>query len=384
MAKGEIYIDGVIEMVGYDGWDSVTLSSVRNQVNALPDDTTELTVHINSVGGDVVAGFAIHDFLKGLEMTVTTVVTGLCASIATVIAQAGSIKLMTPNSEYMIHNPFMWAEGTADDIEAQAKFLRDTENKIVDFYVKNTDMNEDDLRLLMTAETWMSADEALAAGFITGVTESMSAKALEMQNRARNKQQFKAVALLQIPNPKQRTMSSTKKPSVLEALIARVKNTLTPTMKAYTLEGGEVINTDSEDDIAVGQVVTDAEGATLEAGSYVIESGETITVDEAGVVTSVEEVEEEQMAEANADALEVALQAIEKLAEAQQELLTSINEVKESAAANADALTRITNGSKPAARKVTPRPQPKAPEANGLGIKESAAAFKENHKRKVK
>lgn len=174
--RHDIFINGFIgdifDMFG-DG-NSFSLKNLNEELAANPN-STEIIVHINSGGGLVSEGFAIYDKLVSLNKPVTTIVEGMCGSIATVIAQAGSRgkRKMFQNSEYFIHNP-LWVPGgpdahTADELEMLTAELRKNEDRLIDFYVKNTTASREDLSAKMKVETTLTAQEAKAMGFIDEV-----------------------------------------------------------------------------------------------------------------------------------------------------------------------------------------------------------------------
>jgi ATP-dependent Clp endopeptidase proteolytic subunit ClpP len=160
MAKSaSIFIHGDIipwQDSSSEDWGMVNLKSVTRQLRDAKDDGADtIDVHIHSNGGDVTEGFAIHDVLVNSGMKVNTIVDGSCYSIATVIFLAGSKRSMSKNSQLMIHNPFGFAGGTADDIEKYADQVRDAENKILDFYIEKTGADRDQLSAMMKEETFI-------------------------------------------------------------------------------------------------------------------------------------------------------------------------------------------------------------------------------------
>ena len=157
-------------------WGEVNLKYVQNQIQNQSEADT-LIVHINSMGGDVDEGFAIHDVLRSTGKKIITQVEGMCASIATVIALAGDERRMTENSEFMIHCPMMWAGGTADEVQEQADMLQEVENKVVDFYVKKTGAEKDSIIAMMKEETYLTSEQAKNLGFVTDVVTTMKAVA---------------------------------------------------------------------------------------------------------------------------------------------------------------------------------------------------------------
>jgi ATP-dependent Clp endopeptidase proteolytic subunit ClpP len=172
-----IFIDGQIGQ-GFFGF-GLTLPQIETQFDPKADD---IEVHINSVGGDLREGFAIHDFLASTGKPVTTVVVGKCYSIATIILMAGSKRLMQPNAEIMIHNPWGQIQGTAEEIQKYASWVREQEDQILDFYVKETGGKKDEIKKMMDEQTFMNYDKAKGAGFVTGQVEEMKAVALYNPN----------------------------------------------------------------------------------------------------------------------------------------------------------------------------------------------------------
>ena len=132
MSVVEIVVEGEV------GWD-VTLSSVRQQFIAV-ENPTHINVKINSVGGDVDEGFAIHDYLRSHGLPVTTVGEGRVYSIATVILLAGDEgeRFMSPNSQFMVHNPWAYVAGNADELETYTAELRRRETQLAQFYAAKT------------------------------------------------------------------------------------------------------------------------------------------------------------------------------------------------------------------------------------------------------
>lgn len=140
-------------------------------------DVKNLNVYINSGGGDVFAGNAIYNRLKAHNAHKTVYIDGVAASIASVIALSGDEIIMPENSYMMIHKAWTMAIGNSDDLRKSADRLEQIEQSIVDVYNTCTgeDVNEDKIKSLMAAETWLSASEA--ADFFTAVTMSESLKA---------------------------------------------------------------------------------------------------------------------------------------------------------------------------------------------------------------
>lgn len=165
--KAEIMIYDVIgESFFFEG---VTAKSVAESLAAI-GSAEEIDVRINSPGGSVWQGMAIYNGLKNHSAKINVHIDGLAASMATVVAMAGDNINMAQNAMFMIHEPRTYAEGTAEDMLSQASMLEKLTTQAVGVYVSRTKMKEEDVRSAMNAETWYTAEEAKAAGFITNIT----------------------------------------------------------------------------------------------------------------------------------------------------------------------------------------------------------------------
>ena len=128
-------------------------------------DGEDVEININSNGGSVTGGIAIANMLKGYSGKVTCNVLGVAASIASVIACAGKTLAMGEGSFLMIHNPWAYTQGTAEDLRKDADTLDKMRDAIIAVYKGKCGGDEKDLKALMDAETWLSRDEAREAGF---------------------------------------------------------------------------------------------------------------------------------------------------------------------------------------------------------------------------
>lgn len=163
-----LYIDGVISQ---DSWwgDEATPQQLRDELKEVKGDTLEVV--INSPGGDVWAGVAMHDALKELDVEVTVRVSGLAASIASVIAMAGDKIVMTPGSTMMVHKASMFAWGNSDEMAKAIEMLETVEEGIVSIYSDRSGLPKDEVQALLKAETWMSAEKAVELGFADSVVK---------------------------------------------------------------------------------------------------------------------------------------------------------------------------------------------------------------------
>lgn len=148
--------------------DEVTPKEFAEDLKAL-GDITELTVRINSGGGDVFAGQAIYSLLKSHPAKVTVYVDGLAASIASVVAMAGDTVIMPRNAMMMIHNPWAMAVGNAGDFRKLADDLDKIREGMIAAYQAKAGIDREELVQLLDAETWLTADEAKELGFVDEV-----------------------------------------------------------------------------------------------------------------------------------------------------------------------------------------------------------------------
>ena len=134
----------------------------KNELNAGSGD---ITVWINSPGGDCVAAAQIYNMLANYKGNVTVKIDGIAASAASVIAMAGSTVLMSPVSMMMIHNPATFAFGDHAEMEKAMEMLDGVKDSIINAYTLKTGMSRAKLSRLMDAETWMDATKAVELGF---------------------------------------------------------------------------------------------------------------------------------------------------------------------------------------------------------------------------
>ncbi|MBI2743942.1 MAG: ATP-dependent Clp protease proteolytic subunit [Chlamydiales bacterium] len=131
---------------------------------------------INSPGGSIDAGFAVWDQVKMITSPVTTLVTGLAASMGSILSlcAAPGRRFATPNSRIMIHQPSIHAvvRGQATDLDIQAKELLKTRAAIVDVYVDATGKDAKTIEKALDRDTWMSAEEALKFGLLDKIVLS--------------------------------------------------------------------------------------------------------------------------------------------------------------------------------------------------------------------
>lgn len=133
-------------------------------------DISQIDVRINSPGGAVFEGMAIYNTLANHPANVTVHIDGLAASIATIIAMAGDKINMAENAMFMIHEPSGVQVGTSASMLEMAGLLEKLTNSSVDVYASRSKQDPVAIRTAMTAETWYTAAEAKAAGFVDAIT----------------------------------------------------------------------------------------------------------------------------------------------------------------------------------------------------------------------
>lgn len=187
--KGEIYIYGDIVSTKWDDSD-VTAIDFKKELDSL-GDVKEIDVHINSAGGNVFEGHVIYNMLKTHKAKINVYVDALAASIASVIAMSGDTIFMHKNSFLMIHNSWIMTVGNSRELRETADLLDKTDASSNHAYLdKATNISEEELKQLLEAETWLTADEALEKGF---VDEILGANQTAASISKESAQRFKTV-----------------------------------------------------------------------------------------------------------------------------------------------------------------------------------------------
>ncbi|WP_058953050.1 head maturation protease, ClpP-related [Clostridium tyrobutyricum] len=178
--EGELLLYGDISDSTWWG-DEITPKNFKEELDSLGDIKT-LNVYINSGGGDVFAGQAIYSMLKRHSATVNVYVDGLAASIASIIAMAGDNVKMPKNSMLMVHNPWSFGMGNANDFRKLADDLDKVRESMISVYEDKTGMEKEKIVELLDAETWMTAEEAVEFGFADEIEEEKQVAA-SLNNR---------------------------------------------------------------------------------------------------------------------------------------------------------------------------------------------------------
>lgn len=167
--QAEIYIFGDITSWEYLESDvsSYTLARELREMQ----DVDEITVYINSYGGEVAEATAIYNQLKNHPAKVTTVCSGFACSAASVVFMAGRERIMNKASRLMIHNAMVSARGNAEELRKAAEDLDSINELSITAYMDRVTISEEALRELMDRETWIKPEDAVAMGFATGIAE---------------------------------------------------------------------------------------------------------------------------------------------------------------------------------------------------------------------
>ena len=162
-----LFLNGTIaEQSWFD--DDVTPQIFKDE---LMSGSGDITVWINSPGGDCVAAAQIYNMLMEYPGNVTVKIDGIAASAASVIAMAGTKVMMSPVSMLMIHNPMTMAFGNTAEMQKAIDMLGEVKESIINAYELKTSLSRAKLSRLMDAETWMNANKAVELGFADAILE---------------------------------------------------------------------------------------------------------------------------------------------------------------------------------------------------------------------
>jgi ATP-dependent protease ClpP protease subunit len=162
----------VYGVIGSSFWeDGVTATQVSEQLSSAAGKASSVKVRINSPGGSCFEGVTIYNLLRSCGLPVTTVVDGLAASAASVIAMAGDKIQMGRGTLLMIHPAWMMAAGSADELRKEADILDKITGQMVGIYSKRTGGDAATIAELVAAETWLTPDEAIGLNFADEMTD---------------------------------------------------------------------------------------------------------------------------------------------------------------------------------------------------------------------
>lgn len=162
--KAEMVLYGTIGSSWFE--EGITAKMVSDALASLPSTVNEITVRINSGGGDVFEGFTIYNRLKQHKAKKIVYIDGLAASIASVIALAGDEVIIGEGGFYMVHLPWTWTSGNRIDLDEVSNRLVAIEDQLINVYVKKTKKDREEVRAMLVEERWLNGDEAIEHGFV--------------------------------------------------------------------------------------------------------------------------------------------------------------------------------------------------------------------------
>jgi ATP-dependent Clp endopeptidase proteolytic subunit ClpP len=165
------------DVIGQDWFGGITAKQFSEELKAAGDIST-IKLRINSPGGDVFDGLAIYNQLVRHPAKVEADVDGEAASIASIILMAANKIRIADNAMVMIHDPWSFAVGSADDMREKAALLDSVKTNLVRTYAARTGQAEDVVSEWMSLETWMDAATAKERGFADVITEPLRAAAV--------------------------------------------------------------------------------------------------------------------------------------------------------------------------------------------------------------
>ncbi|RMT80524.1 head maturation protease, ClpP-related [Pseudomonas viridiflava] len=187
----EIYIYGEI-----GGW-GITANQFIQDLKAIDDGVSPIVAAFNTIGGDLFDGLAIHNALNRLGERCTARIDALAASAGSVAACGAHRVVMASNAMFMIHNPWTYIAGDAEGLRKVADVLDQTLEAIIAAYkAKSPDIDEVELRRMVNAETWLTAQEALALGLADEIGNGVEVKACLGQGAAMQRYRQTPKALL--------------------------------------------------------------------------------------------------------------------------------------------------------------------------------------------
>ena len=266
MPSGHIYIYGEVGK-------QVTLDTVLKEIDP---KFTDYIVHVHSPGGDVFEGYAIYNAIKNTGKNITVQIEGVCASIATLVASAGSKIIMNTKSQFMVHNPKITSvSGDHKDLRNVAAQLERIKTQLIESWLGRTSLSVEQLSQMYDNETWLTPEQAKDLGFVDEVQEVLKAVASADYKYYKHMENKKTI-LNQIQK-------------LLNQVFGTEEETQ-PKNMTDTLSDGRVIVIQAEDGDWTGKKVTLEDGSPIPDGQHTLASGRTITVSE-GAITEVKEPE---------------------------------------------------------------------------------------------
>lgn len=158
-------------------WEDDEVVDAKSVRDALDGVDKPILIKLNSPGGDVFEGIEIYNYIKNHEQPVTVEIMGVAASAASIIAMGADKIIMNTGTSLMIHEASTWTFGNKSDIQKTLNALETIDDSLVAIYAERTGIETDEIKDLLNAETWFTAEEAVNKGF----ADEVKAKAKEEQ-----------------------------------------------------------------------------------------------------------------------------------------------------------------------------------------------------------
>lgn len=200
-----LYLNGEISNETWYG-DEVTPKLFKDE---LIQGEGDITVWINSPGGDCIAASQIYNMLKEYKGKVTVKIDGLAASAASVIAMAGTDVLISPTGLMMIHNPMTIAFGDKWEMEKAIGMLSEVKESIINAYELKTGLSRSKISHLMDQESWFNAKKAVELGFADKIMFMQGDEALEVEGAIFSNMAVVNSLLNKLPQKKQKPKGTT-------------------------------------------------------------------------------------------------------------------------------------------------------------------------------
>ena len=277
-------------------------------INAVINATLngERSLSISSNGGSLYEGWGIHDYIKANDIVDSIVCYGMVASSATIVMAAAKNRIGSPNSQYVIHNPWTMAVGDAERMAKVAGELQADQERLINFYVGLTGKEYDYIKNLLAEERPLTANEALELGLITEI--------INFENMADEKKMTEALNKFE-------TSLLSKIQNLFKG--SGVKNMVVQSTSGEELEFDAGVET-SEQIVVGGGLKSNGEPAN---GEFVLADGTKVKA-ENGIIT---EVTPKPLGgeDAEMDALKTELEATKaQLTEAQNKLATELSKAE--------------------------------------------------------
>jgi len=256
-----------IFLSGEVGWE-ITQKHLDEKFNQLPKDDKEVTIYINTVGGDAFEGIAIYNYLKLKQSQgyhITTVATGVTASAGTVIYLAGNknSRKIHDNSSFLIHNAWTMGIGDDNDMRKLADEIEMLNNQIAEIYAKETNISKDEALVFMKEDAMRDANWMIEHGFASEIIEYTAVATKRNLN-------------CKINNKMSEIKLSKEDKSWFEERLNKLFNIFKPKNKIVTTGDGTELDFYELEPDAEPKVGDKANaGDTPANGEYVMPSGET-------------------------------------------------------------------------------------------------------------